>query len=176
MFEVPNPQVPRHAKPNGRAKTRHTVFGARSAAATETSAAEGPKPAAEKDRMAFPVGWLVIVRGPGRGTGFALQHLVATIGRGQDQTIALNFGDGKISQRGHAAVAYDETLNACFLGLGAKANLVRLNGRPVLDTEALTHGDVISVGATDLRFVALCGPDFTWAPDDSAKAQSADDQ
>ena len=40
--------------------------------------------------------------------------------------------------------------------------MVRLNGRPVLSTEELTHGDIIRIGETTLRFVALCGTDFTW--------------
>nr|MCU0826228.1 hypothetical protein [Tabrizicola sp.] len=55
----------------------------------------------------FPTGWLVVKTGPGRGAAFALSQGVSQIGRGLDQTVALDFGDMAISRQNHAAVAYD---------------------------------------------------------------------
>ncbi|MQY43671.1 FHA domain-containing protein [Epibacterium sp. SM1969] len=110
----------------------------------------------------FPVGWLVVVEGPGRGAGFTLSSGVSLIGRGEDQTIRLDFGDTSISRSHHAAVAYDPEQKEFFIGHGGKANLVRRNGRPVLVTEPLTSGDLIRIGETSLRFVPLCGADFSW--------------
>ncbi|MBT8155679.1 FHA domain-containing protein [Epibacterium ulvae] len=110
----------------------------------------------------FPVGWLVVVDGPGRGAGFTLFAGVSVIGRGEGQTVRLDFGDSSISRDQHAAIAYDPEQQGFFIGHGGKANLVRRNGRPVLSTEALAPGDVIRVGATTLRFVPLCGPEFSW--------------
>lgn len=110
----------------------------------------------------FPVGWLVVVDGPGCGAGFTLFAGVTVIGRGEGQTVRLDFGDSSISRNQHAAIAYDPEQQGFFIGHGGKANLVRRNGRPVLSTEALTAGDVIRVGETTLRFVPLCGPEFSW--------------
>ncbi len=110
----------------------------------------------------FPVGWLVVVDGPGRGAGFTLFAGVSVIGRGEGQTVRLDFGDSSISRDQHAAIAYDPEQQGFFIGHGGKANLVRRNGRPVLSTEALAPGDVIRVGETTLRFVPLCGPEFSW--------------
>ncbi|MEO0750342.1 MAG: FHA domain-containing protein [Pseudomonadota bacterium] len=166
MYEVPNPLAPRRAISGGRAKTRIMGFGANAAPGDVFDMAEDDVGGG----LEFPVGWLVVIKGPGRGKFFALQNVVSTIGRGADQIITLNFGDDTISRNNHAAVAYDDQMNACFLGYGGKANLVRLNGRPVLGTEQLSHGDVIRVGETDLRFVALCGPDFAW---DAPKEQGS---
>jgi hypothetical protein len=110
----------------------------------------------------FPAGWLVVVDGPGRGAFFAVTTSVSSIGRGADQSISLNFGDASISRQNHAAIAYDAEQNRFFLGHGNKSNIVRRNGMPVLATEELFDGDVIRIGKTSLRFVALCGESFTW--------------
>lgn len=158
MFEVPNPLQPKRALTVGRTKTRIMGF-AGDASPEDLFDIAGEDGAAT---LEFPVGWLVITKGPGRGKSFILQNPVSSIGRAVGQTITLNFGDDTISRNNHAAVAYDDQMNTCFLGYGGKANLVRLNGRPVLATEQLSHGDVIRVGETDLKFIALCGPDFAW--------------
>ncbi|SNT07776.1 FHA domain-containing protein [Tropicimonas sediminicola] len=136
-----------------------------------------PFAAPERSKVAavaqFPVGWLVVVRGPGRGASHALFQGVSTIGRGDDQTVPLDHGDTSISRQSHAAIAYDEEQNAFFIGHGGKANLVRLNGMPVLSTEPLANGDEIRIGETTLRFVALCGSEFSWGNDDDAGPRDA---
>ena len=62
-----------------------------------------------------------------------------------------------------ASIDFDDKAGLFYRGYGGKSNLVRLNGRPVLSTEELSHGDVIRIGETALRFVALCGNGFSWA-------------
>ncbi len=110
----------------------------------------------------FPVGWLVITDGPGRGTSLTLHDGVSQIGRGDDQAIQLDFGDSSISRSNHAAIAFDEETRAFYLGYGGKSNIVRRNGKPVLATESLEDGDLIRIGETTLRFVAFCGQAFSW--------------
>ncbi len=110
----------------------------------------------------FPVGWLVIVEGPGRGAGLSLHDGVCQIGRGDDQAVQLDFGDSSISRSNHAAIAFDEETRAFYLGYGGKSNIVRLNGKPVLATEILSHGDLVRIGETTLRFIAFCGQEFSW--------------
>ncbi len=113
----------------------------------------------------FPVGWVVIVEGPGRGTCFSLAPGLSTLGRGSDQTIPIDFGDDTISRDTHASIAYDDEENKVLIGHGGKSNLVRLNDKPLVSVTELQHGDQFRIGKTTLRFVALCGDDFSWAGD-----------
>lgn len=135
-------------------------FAATRAPAAAAEPAESPAQAAPA--VSFPVGWIVVTKGPGRGASYELPSGVSQIGRGADQSVRLDFGDNSISRDNHAAIAFDDEQQKFFLGHGGKSNLVRLNGMPVLSTEALTHGDSIRIGETTLRFVALCGADFAW--------------
>ncbi|MEM6609799.1 MAG: FHA domain-containing protein [Pseudomonadota bacterium] len=158
---APVPQPPNPA-PNGgpvnRAKTRILGFHAQDIAADPLAA--GAQSKAEAGQL--PAGWIVIVDGPGRGASFTVGPGVSTIGRAEDQAISLDFGDMSVSRTAHASVAYDEEQNKFFIGHGGKSNVVRRNGSPVLATEELEAGDLVRIGKTTLRFVALCGPDFSW--------------
>lgn len=167
-IEVPSPAAGRSAARSGRVKTRILGFSAPQGAGTDPFAAEGAGGAAAYTN--FPSGWLIVVDGPGRGAAFTIFEGVAQIGRGETQMVRLDFGDTSISRENHAAVAYDGEQKAFFLGHGGKANLVRLNGRPVLSTEELQSGDKIRIGETTLRFVALCGPDFSWMDGEACHA------
>jgi hypothetical protein len=137
------------------------MIGFQGAAAADPFDRGAAAPAAGPAR--FPVGWVLVWQGPGRGACFTLAAGVSPIGRGEGQTIRLDFGDTAISRENHAAIAYDHETRGFFLGFGGKSNLVRLNDRPVLGTEALSDGDLIRIGETVLRFVALCGPEFDWS-------------
>ncbi|WP_068312960.1 FHA domain-containing protein [Aliiruegeria sabulilitoris] len=164
---------PAEAPSNGhRAKTRLLGFQTADLAQKDPFAA-GPQ-AGPRVEQRFPVGWLVVVEGPGRGACFTLTNGVSSIGRGEDQSVCLDFGDGSISRSNHAAIAYDDETNCFFLGQGGKSNIVRLNGRPVLSTEDLSHADRIKIGETSLQFVAFCDEDFSWAAaDDGTEGQDA---
>ncbi|WP_051357747.1 FHA domain-containing protein [Leisingera caerulea] len=171
-IDVPAPSMGRGASRAGRVKTRLLGFSPAQAAGADPFArsAEAAAPAYTQ----FPVGWLAIVQGPGRGAAFTLFSGVTVIGRGEDQTVRLDFGDNSISRDNHAAIAFDPEQKAFFIGHGGKANLVRRNGRPVLSTEELSAGDVIRIGETTLRFVPLCGADFGWdQPQHSDAADAA---
>ncbi len=116
----------------------------------------------EHSQAGFPVGWIVVVGGPGRGNFFTLYNGVSQIGRGKAQAIKLDYGDNSISRSNHAAIAYDHERKKFYLGHGGKTNLVRLNNAPVLSTEELSTGDLINIGETVLRFVSNCGEEFDW--------------
>jgi hypothetical protein len=115
----------------------------------------------------YPTGWLIIKEGPGRGAAFPLTQGVSQIGRGVDQTVALDFGDMAISRQNHAAIAYDPTSHRFHIGHGGKSNLVRLNGKPLLSTEVVGDGDEIQIGETTLLLKVLCTPAFNWAASDA---------
>jgi hypothetical protein len=110
-------------------------------------------------------GWLVVVKGPGRGGFRPIFVGMNSVGRDTDQRISLNFGDDMISREEHAFIAYDEEERRFYLQHGGKANLVRLAGKPVLSPTELQAYDVIRIGKTTLRFIPLCGPDFAWGDD-----------
>ena len=120
-------------------------------------------PAVGKGYVMFPTGWLVVKDGPGKGASFALSQGISQIGRGSDQTIALDYGDMAISRQNHAAIAYDPASHQFHVGHGGKSNLVRLNGRPLLSTEPAADGDEIQIGETTLVLKVLCSPEFNWS-------------
>lgn len=125
---------------------------------------ETSEPAAKTEaaQQTFPVGWLVVTAGPGRGACITLSEGLMQIGRNDDQSIQLDFGDTGISRSNHAVIAYDPEDRKCYLGHGGKANLVRLNGKPVLSTVPLSSGDLIRISETSIRFVAFCDDSFDW--------------
>lgn len=161
--EIPQPAVGRATGRQARVKTR--LLGFNSSQDADIDPIAGGADAKPAAYTKFPLGWLIVVAGPGRGAAFTLFNGVSKIGRGKDQTVPLDFGDNSISRENHAAIAYDPAQKSFFIGHGGKANLVRRNDRPVLSTEELSAGDVIAIGETKLRFVPLCGSDFNW--DDS---------
>ncbi|MEM6825319.1 MAG: FHA domain-containing protein [Pseudomonadota bacterium] len=165
---APNPQSRR----GGRVKTRILGFHKPEEATPDPFAAPQVAAIAPGDPQ-FPVGWMVVVEGPGRGASFTLTAGASKIGRGEDQAIRLDYGDTSISRDNHAAVAYDNEQHCFFIGHGGKANLVRLNDMPVLSTEPLSDGDDIRIGETTLRFVAFCGPDFSWDGDGDGDSRYA---
>ncbi|UWQ81729.1 FHA domain-containing protein (plasmid) [Leisingera sp. S132] len=170
-IDVPAPSMGRGASRAGRVKTRLLGFSPAQAPGSDPFSRGGET--AAPGYTQFPVGWLAVVQGPGRGAAFTLFSGVTVIGRGEDQTVRLDFGDNSISRDNHAAIAYDPEQKAFYIGHGGKANLLRRNGRPVLSTEELASGDEIRIGETTLRFVPLCGASFGWdqpQQDDSAHA------
>lgn len=172
LVQVPSAALGRAAgRRAGRVKTRLLGFDSTAGADADPFQSGEAAPAAVVVR--FPVGWIVVVAGPGRGASFTLFNGVSAIGRGDDQPVKLDFGDTSISRTNHAMVAYDSEQRKFFLGHGGKANIVRLNGRPVLSTEELNHNDLIRIGETTLRFLSLCGADFDWNDEDDGR-QGAD--
>ncbi len=158
---------------SGRVKTRILGFSSPSTASEDPFEKAASTPAPAETSANFPVGWLVVVDGPGRGTSFTIFDGVTQIGRGEDQTVRLDFGDNSISRENHAAIAYDPEQQTFFIGHGGKANLVRVNNRPVLSTEELQSDDKVRIGETTLRFVAFCGHSFSWDRDEDIKHASA---
>lgn len=171
MLDVSAAVAGRAGRSAGRVKTRLLGFQAEDEQKDVFAGAgtEGRTPVvADK----FPTGWIVVIEGPGRGASFSVHAGVSQIGRGEDQTVRLDFGDTSISRNNHAAVAFDTEQSKFFLGHGGKSNLVRLNGKPVLSTEELANGDEIRIGETLLKFVAFCNDDFSWTSggDEAANA------
>ena len=92
---------------------------------------------------------------------------MSQIGRGEDQSVQLDFGDNSISRSNHAAIVYDPEEKEFTLGHGGKSNIVRLNDKPLISNETLKTGDTMRIGETVLRFVALCDENFNWDEKDA---------
>lgn len=109
------------------------------------------------------VGWLVIVEGPGRGKSVPLGYGMNQIGRGPDNRVCLPYGDNQISRTKHAVLTYDPRGRKFFIQHGESTNLTYLGSVPVLAPTELPSGALIRIGdSTLLKFVPLCGDDFTW--------------
>ena len=108
-------------------------------------------------------GWVVVVKGPGRGAFRPLFVGMNSVGRDPTQRVCLSFGDETISREEHAFITYDEEQRRFYVQ--GKANLVRLGKQPVLVPVELKANDLIRLGRTTLRFVPSCGPDFSWGDD-----------
>ncbi len=171
LVQVPSPAAGRAGGHRaGRVKTRLLGFGHD----TDIDPFEAAKSPAISAEARYPVGWIIVLKGPGRGHSFTLFDGVSPVGRGDDQAVRLDFGDNSISRSNHAIIAYDNEQRKFFIGHGGKANLVRLNDRPVLSTEELQHDDRIRIGETTLRFIALCGQEFDWTRDEEAGSTDAE--
>ena len=118
---------------------------------------------AKADSMSDPVvGWLVIVKGPGKGQGLRLGYGTNSIGRGQTDRVALDFGDDQVSRSNHAVVTYDPRGRQYYVQHGGGTNLTYLGDAPVLAPTVLPPLSEITIGNTILRFVPLCDAEFDW--------------
>ena len=109
------------------------------------------------------VGWLVVIDGPGKGSSVRLGMGQNSIGRGEPSRVRINFGDDQISRSGHATITYDPKSNSFHINPGTGPNLTYLGDDPVLGPTRLPDRTKIALGATTLRFVALCDEGFTWS-------------
>jgi hypothetical protein len=140
------------------------------AAATTDHAAMTPKAMAPRPTGLDPaeaatdpvVGWIVIVRGPGRGRSRPIGLGFNPIGRSGSNRITLDFGDTGISREEHVAIVYEPRARNFVAVLGRAQNIVRVNDEALLAPTPLANGDTMMLGDTELRLVTLCGPDFAW--------------
>lgn len=108
------------------------------------------------------VGWLVVVKGPGRGQFKPVYYGQNSIGRDEKQRVRLDYGDQRISRDTHAFIVYDDEGRRFFVRDNGKSNLLRLRGNLVMTPTELMDRDEITVGDTTLLFVALCNVGFDW--------------
>ncbi len=107
------------------------------------------------------VGWLVCTEGKQLGRAFELKNGKNFIGRSAQMDVILE-GDANVSRDRHAIVTYEPRGKTFFVQPGESRELFYVNDQVVLMNVTLNHGDQISVGKTQLMFVPLCGPDFSW--------------
>ncbi|MCY3730141.1 MAG: FHA domain-containing protein [Rhodospirillaceae bacterium] len=110
-----------------------------------------------------PVGWLVVVQGPGRGRVLTVGNGMNAVGRGSGARVRIDFGDDTIARANHARLVYEPRQRRFLLDHGDGSNLTYLNGDVVMKPVEIQSGACIEIGNTTLRFQALCGKEFDWS-------------
>ena len=106
------------------------------------------------------VGWLVCTKGLGKGRDYKLYHGWNRIGRGIGMDIYLP-DDKKISSDNQIAVVFDDRKSEFHI-VNQMGSLTYLNGKNITETYLLNTGDVITMGDTELVFVAFCTEGRKW--------------
>lgn len=106
------------------------------------------------------VGWLVCTKGIGKGRDYRLYHGWNRIGRGMNMDIYLP-DDKKVSSDTQIAIVFDDRKSEFHI-VNQMGSLTYLNGKNVTETQVLTTGDVITMGDTELIFIAFCTEERKW--------------
>lgn len=113
------------------------------------------------EMMAEPVvGWLVCVEGPMKGTDYRIHGGYNYIGR-EEGDIHIH-GDNQISRQNHAMIAYDSGDHRYYFGPSGGRNLIKVNGKTILNAVEVNNYDILTIGTSKMMFVGLCGPHFDW--------------
>lgn len=107
------------------------------------------------------VGWLVCRKGPEFGKSYTLKAGRNFIGRSDENDVVIR-GDKGISRKEHGIVVYDPKARRFHVQPGSSSELFYVNDNVILQVMELNDRDVISLGETEMIFVALCGDDFSW--------------
>lgn len=107
------------------------------------------------------VGWLVCIEGPAKGRDYRIHSQYNYIGRAQHMDICIS-GDSCISAEKAAVLAYDDQEKFFSFGPGMGHNVVRVNGKMLMNAVVLNEFDELTIGKTKLLFVPLCGERFNW--------------
>ncbi len=99
---------------------------------------------------------LMITSGDKAGAHFVLGHRTLAIGRDPARDIQIT--DPKVSRK-HALVRHVE--GAYLIGAAKALNGVIINGEAIEEERALSEGDVITLGDTNLQFTMSDNPDAT---------------
>lgn len=137
--------------------------------ASAVAAVQKTNPASSGKTVAFyrfsgsepVVGWLVSVKGCGKGEGYVLKAGQNFIGRSLAMDIVLK-DDPAVSREHHAAVMFEPKQGTFYLMPGQSTGITYLNDAPLLAPTALSAYDKIGVGDTLLIFVPFCGEQFRW--------------
>jgi len=129
----------------------------------EGAALTDRRPGAAADpAAALPVGWLVIVDGPGKGRVATIGMGHNSIGRDRTERLPLDYGDPMISRTNHGKISYDPRTRKFFVSPGGGTNFMYVNDEPLLAPREIEPFAHLQLGNTVLRFVPLCGDDFSW--------------
>ena len=106
------------------------------------------------------VGWLVCIKGAGRGRDYRLHTGRNFLGRGLKMDICIT-EDDTITRENHCSVVFDPKGKVFYISPG-EGSITYLNDKLLDDSGKLSEGDVITAGLTDLVFIPYCKEGRTW--------------
>ena len=105
-------------------------------------------------------GWLVCTKGPHRGRDFKLRSGKNFIGRSAGMDVPLT-EENDIARHNHAAIIYEPKKNI-FLLMPIGGTSVTLNGEVLLEPKEINSYDILTLGGTELDFIAYCIGEKKW--------------
>ena len=137
---------------------------------TEEPPERTPEPANESRTVYFEdtcvgiepvVGWLVCIKGEHKGESYKLVVGINDIGRDEKMSICLH-RDNAVSKIKHLAVVYDPRNNRFFAQPGDSKQPSYLDDEIITEKTDLKTNSTISIGKTQLKFIAFCNESFKW--------------
>ena len=101
---------------------------------------------------------LVITHGPAEGRCIQLRRGDRLVSIGRDDQCTFQLVDEHISRR-HLQIRYEEPEDLHYAVDMRSANGVYVNGKQIVDAQALKEGDVIRIGRTTIRYTRQDFPD-----------------
>ena len=106
--------------------------------------------------------WSLAVRGLARSG--RCSKAITRSGRAASNRVPLDFGDDAISAEAQAYIRYDSNDRSfLFVPNLAKTNVVSVNDKKPTGAVELKAMDVITLGRTQVAFLAFCGAEFDWS-------------
>lgn len=105
-------------------------------------------------------GWIVPMNGSFKGKSFMLRAGNNFIGREPSTDVALH-NDMHMLDR-HACILFDPDTGKFFISPMERSAFVSVDNKQIVESTELKSRQVITVGNTELMFVAFCGEGFRW--------------
>ena len=109
-----------------------------------------------------PVGWLVAIEGPDKGSVATLGLGRNTVGRSRENRVPLGASDKQISRVNHCEIVYVAQTRLFYIQDRNSRNLTYVDDQPVLSSQILGSRAQVRMGDTVLRFVPFCDDEFSW--------------
>lgn len=105
-------------------------------------------------------GWIVPVNGSFKGKSFMLRAGNNFIGRESSADVPL-VNDRNLLDR-HATILFDPNSGRFFISPMERGAFVLVDNKQIVESTELKSRQLVTVGNTELMFVAFCGERFRW--------------
>ena len=134
------------------------------------------EPADSKESVAIPLqpsprnvsqsidavcGWLICVNGAGRGMYYRILKEKNLISDEKNNFVTVHY-DFTRSEGVSSMILFDDIANDFWLLNCCGHNIVRINGRLLLNATKLNKDDILIIGKTKFVFLPFCGESFQW--------------
>ncbi|MCI7698129.1 MAG: FHA domain-containing protein [Akkermansia sp.] len=126
-----------------------------------------PKPSPEISPDDYPMGFLVVIGGPMRGSFFVVRANQNSLGRALNNHICMK-DDPRVSREKHCFIIYSVDDKKFFIRPGDGSGIVFINDSLLFTPTELKHGDIIRLSnntvpdPTVLRLYSVIDDRFQW--------------